>query len=121
MKNKTVRVAQNLQTMGYQPKQVFSFMAKNSEHLAPTVFASFCIGCPVNTMDTSFGKTETIHMLKITKPRLMFCDVEVYQMVAECLEELKNDAKIFTFGGQVGKSKAVESLFAETGEAKYFT
>lgn len=113
---KTVRAAQNLQKNDrYQPKDVFAIMAKNSEHVAPVVIASFCLGCPVNTMDASFGKTETLHMFNITKPRVVFCDVEIYKLVSECLNELRNDAKVYTFGGQAGDSEAVENLFCETG------
>lgn len=111
---KTIRAAQNLQKRGYEPKQVFGLMAKNSHHVAPIVFASICIGCPINTLDPTFGKTELIYMLKTTKPALMFCDVEVYDLVAECLAELKNDAKIVTFGGSTDGADSVENLLAET-------
>lgn len=117
---RTVRAAQNLQKRGYQPKEIFGFVAKNSHHLAPIVFASFCLGCPINTLDPSFGKVEILHMLNITKPRLMFCDAESYSLVSECLKELKNEAKVFTFGGQTGNSETVESLFIETGAENSF-
>ncbi|XP_055297521.1 luciferin 4-monooxygenase-like [Sitodiplosis mosellana] len=111
---KTVRAAQNLQKRGYEPRQVFGLMAKNSHHVAPIVFASISIGCPVNTLDPSFGKTELIHMLKTTKPTLMFCDVESHDLLRECLTELGNDAKIFTFGGSKDEAESVENLFSET-------
>lgn len=111
---KTIRAAQNLQKRGYGSKQVFGLMAKNSHHVAPVVFASISIGCPVNTLDCSFGKTELIHMLSTTKPKLMFCDIEVYDLVKKCLLELCNDAQIFTFGGSKGESEQVENLFSET-------
>lgn len=117
---RTVRAAQNIQKYGYQPKDVFTFVAKNSDFLAPVIFASFCLGCPINTLDPSFAKSDIIHMLKITKPRLMFCDVDVYPLVSECLTELNNEVKIFTFGGQCGSSEAVENLFVETGTEKAF-
>lgn len=111
---KTIRAAQNLQQRGYKPKQVFGLMAKNSQHVAPIVFASISIGCPVNSLDSTFGKTELIHMLSITKPALMFCDVEAYDLLNECLTELQNDAKIFTFGGSKDEAEPVEHLFSKT-------
>ncbi|XP_055297301.1 uncharacterized protein LOC129565940 [Sitodiplosis mosellana] len=111
---KTVRAAKNLQKRGYEPRQVFGLMAKNSHHVAPIVFASISIGCPVNTLDPSFGKTELIHMLEMTKPTLMFCDVECHDLVRECFTELGNDAKIFTFGGSKDETEPVENLFSET-------
>lgn len=99
---------------GYQSKQVFGFTAENSHHVAAIVFASIDIGCPVNTLDPSFGKAEIMHMLNITKPVLMFCDIKLFDMIQECLNELGNDAKIFTFGGSKSGSEPIENLFAET-------
>lgn len=111
---RTIRAAQNLQKRGYKPTQVFGIMAKNSHHVAPIVFASISMGCPVNTLDPSFGKTELLHMLNTTKPVLMFCDVGSQDLLKECLTELRNDAKIFTFGGSKDEGEPVENLFSET-------
>ncbi|XP_055298411.1 uncharacterized protein LOC129566474 [Sitodiplosis mosellana] len=120
IRQKTIRAAENLLDRGYKPKQVFGLMAKNSHHVAPIVFGSISIGCPVNTLDPSFKKAELIHMLITIKPVLMFCDVGVYDLVSECLAELKNDAKIFTFGGSKGKAEPVEKLLLETHNEDYF-
>lgn len=50
----------------------------------------------------------------------MFCDIEVYPLVFECLKEVRNNAKIFTFGGQIGESENVENLFIATGTEQSF-
>lgn len=110
---KTIRTAQNLQALGYKPKEVFTLIARNSHHVAPITFASLAIGCPINALDPSFGKTEIIHMMKITKPVLVFCDVACYELVDESLKELGNEAKIYTFGGSIGRSEPVENWFKE--------
>lgn len=60
-------------------------------------------------------------MLSITQPKMMFCDVDVYDLVRECLNELENDARIFTFSGQSGDSEPVENLFEETEEESEFS
>ena len=120
IRQKTIRAAQNLQKRGYESKQVFALMAKNSHHVAPIVFGSISIGCPVNTLDTSFKQAELNHMLTTIKPVIMFCDVDVYDLVKECLVELKNDAKIFTFGGSKGEAEPVENLFSESPNEEYF-
>lgn len=114
MKSKTIRAAQNLQALEYKPKQVFTFVARNSHHLAPIAFASIAVGCPINTLDPSFGRIELIHMLTVTKPVLVFCDIDCFELVDECLAELENRAKIFTFGGSSGRSEPVENLFKDT-------
>lgn len=109
-----IRVAQNLQTRGYGPKQVFGLVARNNHLVAPLLFASLAIGCPVNGIDPSFRKAEFIHMLSITKPVLIFCDVTCEELLSECLTEIGIRAKIFTFGGHQGQSEPIENLFKET-------
>ncbi|KAG4067927.1 hypothetical protein HA402_010613 [Bradysia odoriphaga] len=120
IKLKTIRAAQNLQVRGYKPKQVFGLVAKNSQNVAPIFFASIAVGCSLNTLDTSFGRTELIHMLNITKPVLLFCDVECVDLLEECLKELGINSKIFTFGDSTGDYEPIESLFKETHKETQF-
>lgn len=115
---KTIRAAQNLQKLGFQPNDVLGFMARNSHHVAPIIFAAFCLGCPINTIDPSFQKTEVMHMFSMTKPSLIFCDVDKYELMMECLESLENDSRVFTFGGTQGESILVDVLFEETFSEK---
>lgn len=120
IRTKMIRAALNLQALGYNRKQVFALVARNSHHVAPITFASIAIGCPVNTIDPSFRKTELIHMLNISKPVLVFCDMDCYELVNEVLAELGNNANIFTFGGKIGRSEPVENLFRETYKEDQF-
>lgn len=120
MRMETIRIAQNLQIRGYNQKQVFGIMARNSQHVASIFFATIAIGCPINPLDSSFGKAEILHMLSITKPELMFCDFACYDILNECLVELGNSAKIFTFGGQKGHSEPIEILLKETHKENEF-
>lgn len=120
IKMKSIRAAQNLQSLGFKPKQVFGIIAKNSHHVSPVIIASIAIGCPVNALDPSFGRTELIHMLKLTRPVLMFCDVACYDLLNKCLVELQIEARIFTFGGSMGDSEPVENLFRETQKEHQF-
>lgn len=117
---KTIRAAQNLRKRGFKSKEVYSFIVGNTDELAPLLFATFCNGCSVNGLDPSFKKIELIHMLGLVKPDLVFCDIEVYDLVTACLKELKNSAKIFTFGGCKDDSEAVEVLFNETKNEDLF-
>lgn len=79
------------------------------------------MGCPINPLDPSFSKTELMHMFSITKPKAVFCDVEIYDLVQDCLHELENDGKIFTFNGQTTDSIPVETLFEESSGEDSFT
>lgn len=111
---RTIRVALNLRQRGYKAGQVFGIIASRSHNLAPIIYASFCLGCPYNTLAVSFAKEEIKHMLNITKPRLVFCDVEAYDKLAESLEECHLEAKIITMNGKIGGCEQIEDLLAET-------
>lgn len=59
---KTIRASQDLLDRGYKPKQVFNFIASNSENVVPIVFASFCIGCPIAALHTTIDKIEIVRI-----------------------------------------------------------
>lgn len=120
IKVESIQIAQNLQALGYKQEQVFTLVARNSQHVAPITFASIAIGCPVNPLDPSLGRYEYLHMFKITKPVLVFCDIDCYGMIDECLAELGNKARIFTIGGRCGRSEPVEDLLQKTTEEGLF-
>lgn len=120
IRSKSIRAAQNLQARGYKKDQIIGIIATNSHHLSSIVFAALYMGCPINTLDPTFGKIDMKHMLNTTTPALIFCDANIYDLVKECLAELKNDAKIFTFGEKIGESEPVESLFVDNGDENEF-
>lgn len=120
IKIKTIRAAQNLQTLGYKRKQVFGLIARNSHDVAPIVFASIAVGCPIIALDPSFGKTEIIHMLEKPKPVIIFCDIACYELLEETLGELSIEARIYTFDGSIGRSEPVENLFKKTHDEHLF-
>lgn len=95
-------------------------MAKNSHNVAPILFASWFLGCPINAMDVSFGVKETVHMMSITQPRVIFCDASFYEKVRESVNELGLEAEIITIGGQCGDSEPLENLMVENGDESNF-
>lgn len=107
--------------MGCEPGDVICIIAKNNHLVAPIFFASLCIACPLNCLDSLFSKTEIVHMFSITAPKVVFCDCDVYDLVRECLIELENDASVFTFGGTTGDSISVEQVFEQTPEENKFS
>lgn len=60
-------------------------------------------------------------MLSIAEPKVVFCDVEIYCLVHECLQELECDASVFTFGGTADESVSAEELFEETPDENTFS
>lgn len=71
-------------------------------------------------MDVSFGVKETVHMMRMTQPSLIFCDVDHYNKLRESLNELGQKADIFTIGGQRENSEPLEKLLIENGDEHSF-
>lgn len=114
MRLKTIRAAQNLQKLGYHCGDIFTTVSDNNYNLAPIVFASICLGCPVNTLVPMFHESEIKTSFQLIEPKLVFCTVKSYDKVRNALIETGNEAKIFTMDGQVDDSLSVENLFEET-------
>lgn len=94
-------------------------IADNVADLAPIVYASMCLGWPVATM--FMDSSNILRMLRLTQPKIVFCEVKMYDLVLECLNETEVNAKIFTFNGTRGNAVEVNELFNETGTEDEFT
>lgn len=116
----TIRATQNLQRRGFTSKEMISIISGNVPHLAPIVFASLCLGGPVNTIPTT-PKREILRILEMTQPKLIFCEIRVFDVVQKCLAELDMHSKIFTINGTTDEAEPVEKLFVETGIEEEFT
>ncbi|CAD7089736.1 unnamed protein product [Hermetia illucens] len=95
-----------------QNTDVVGIIARNTENLAPLVFGLFFCGVPVNAVDTSFSKDEIINIFKFTKPKLVFCDADVYLTVKNCMEILGNTATIYIVTGkhEKGTTTSVDEI-----------
>lgn len=95
-------------------------MSRNTYQVAPVVFGCMYLGCPIGAIDDLYKKSDTLNMLTLTRPAFMFCHISLYDLVKECLDELGNSAKIFTFDGQVGDSVSVDELMMANGDETNF-
>lgn len=57
---------------------------------------------------------------QITQPTIIFCELDAYDAVKECFNEIGKNVKIFTFNGVRGDSEAVENLLQETHNEEDF-
>lgn len=95
-------------------------MTNVSSDVAPIIFASLCLGCPISVIDSSFTKSKVKSIISISKPKIFFCDINVHGLLEASLKDLKITAKIYTFDGQRGDSISIDTLFAETNNETNF-
>lgn len=60
MRQRTLSLAENLRAEGYKLGDVLAIAAKNSEHVAPVVFASLLLGTPLSCLDPGFIKSKKV-------------------------------------------------------------
>lgn len=53
---RSVRIAQFLQNSGFECGDTFGIIARNSENVAPVLFAGLLVGAKVNALNTCFTK-----------------------------------------------------------------
>lgn len=119
---RSIRAAQNLLKRGFGPRQNFCFMTFNSDHLVPMVLASIGLLCPIVPLTLILSKDEIVQILTKTKPPIVFCDAQLFDMLNEALSELQFTIKVFLFDGHGNDDgvESVENLFKETGEEDAF-
>lgn len=117
---KTIRAAQNLLKRGFEPREVFGFMADHSDNLLPILLASLCLACPIVPLSPTLSKDEIVRVLAKTEPIVIFSDANSYEQMKEALKELKFKVKVFLFGEHIDGVESVDSLLTETGEENSF-
>lgn len=120
MRRKTVRIAQNLQKRGYQPRQRFSFMTNINDDLIPAYLATIYLACPIVPLHSMLSSKDIHNILEKTKPSILFCDANSYNGIYEILKNIQWTMKIFIFGAQIDGLESFENLLIETGEEKNF-
>lgn len=111
----SIRVAQNLTKLGFKSGDVFGFICRNGSKLPATIYGSIYIGTPINPLDVAFKKDDIKHMFGQTKPKLVFCDADVYETTKLALDELENDATVITLREKIDGVMNIEELLAPTG------
>lgn len=63
---------------------------------------------------------EIVHMLRLTQPKVLFCDADNIDRVRQSLAELDSVVPIFTFDRKVDGARLVDDLMHETGTENDF-
>lgn len=120
VKMSSVRVAQNLTRLGIRPDDVVGFICRNSGNILPLIYGCALIGAPVNPIHISYTKDKIKDMFKMTKPKLVFCDHDLFESTKDALHEIKNKAMIFTLLKKVPVVPHVSELLVPTGCEYHF-
>ncbi|XP_058839555.1 probable 4-coumarate--CoA ligase 1 [Topomyia yanbarensis] len=122
MRLRVVRVAQNLQKLGYGVGDIASVVAVNSENLAPLILGLQVIGVGFNALAPTFDEEEMAHMMRQTQSKLVFCDANNYGTVKAAAEKaiISEQFRIFVMEDAHDETLSVDQLLKPTGTEHVF-
>lgn len=114
-------IALNLQEMGLTSGDFIGIMASNTTYLMPVLFGSLFLNVPCHPIDPTFSKEAIEHSWSKTKPKIIFCEGKLVQMVKKAIFDIGLKCDIYTLNGEVKGIKKVEDLFvAKTNDESNF-
>ncbi|KFB41474.1 AGAP008545-PA-like protein [Anopheles sinensis] len=121
-KTRMVRFAQNLTAIGVGKGDVVALANANSENLGPLVCALLSIGAPFNALSPNFNEDDMAHMLGTTKPKLVFCDANNFDVVRSAVTRMRKGITppIYVFEDKRDDVQHAEELLKETGQEDTF-
>ncbi|XP_037810846.1 luciferin 4-monooxygenase-like [Lucilia sericata] len=103
-------LSKNLLKLGLKVGDVVGMYANNATHTATVMVAAYLCGTPVNALYPGFDKDSAELIYKVTRPKIIFCDVENYEIAAKVNQDLQLNAPIFIMNGEVKGVSSILSL-----------
>lgn len=105
------KVALKLVELGLEPSDVVGIIATNTTYLMPVAFGCFFANIPFHPLDTTFDEEVIAHLWGITRPKVVFCDGGVLELVKKVVVRLKLESSIFTLNDHERQETSVETIF----------
>ncbi|XP_023938239.2 luciferin 4-monooxygenase-like [Bicyclus anynana] len=115
--NRSIRLAQALRAFGLSPGDVVAISGPNHLDLCIPFYAALFNGLPIVGVDPYFKYEEVRALLKLTSPRIAFCQNESHDVYAKAAADLGLDVKLVTFDeGECTMQKFLEMYYRQGSE-----
>lgn len=105
-------IALEMQSMGIEQSDVIGIMAFETSYIMPVCFAAFFIGTPFQCIEASLDKESVFNLWNITKPKLVFCDNAVYDIVKEVSHQLNLNCAIITLSDHKQNVTSIQTILS---------
>ncbi|KAM7341861.1 uncharacterized protein ACRADG_009494 [Cochliomyia hominivorax] len=103
-------LAKNFLKMGLKPGDVVGLYSHNFTHTATVMLASYLCGTPVNALYPGFDKDNVELIYKVTTPKIIFCDLENYEIAFKVCQDLNLNVPIYVMNGEINGVPNILSL-----------
>lgn len=108
-------IAKNLMDRNFNQDDIIGICASNTPYLAPLAIAAFLTGIPISTLDPSFDKEGVKHIYNITRPKVIFCDKIICEVVDNAISELDLECQVFVLDDLNGTRTIKDFLHGSDG------
>ncbi|KAH8331452.1 hypothetical protein KR074_003641 [Drosophila pseudoananassae] len=109
------RLAHSFQKLKLQRGDVVGISARNTTYLTEVVIAALLNGTPINPLHPEFDSETTAYMYEVTKPKVIFCDLDNYETLKAVKSSLKFETELILLTGTIPGVRNVQDLLADDG------
>ncbi|XP_030560343.1 probable 4-coumarate--CoA ligase 3 [Drosophila novamexicana] len=107
------RLAHAFQHLKLHRGDVVGISAKNTTYLTEVVIAALLSGTPINPLHPDFDKETVAYMYEITKPKVIFCDLDNYETLAAVKKSLKFKTELILLSGSLPGVRNIQDLLQD--------
>ncbi|XP_050079091.1 probable 4-coumarate--CoA ligase 3 [Anopheles maculipalpis] len=116
-----IRFVQNLTDAGLRKGDIVAMANANSVNVAPLACALMTIGVAFNPLAPGFNADDMAHMLRLTEPKMVFCDDSNVEVVSSAIRRVFDaDRPLYVFESSRSNVKHAEDLLQATGREEQF-
>ncbi|XP_023311197.1 4-coumarate--CoA ligase 1-like isoform X1 [Anoplophora glabripennis] len=116
---RSIRTALKLKEKGITKDDIVSSCTYNHKNSIIPFIASLFLGIKTAHFDPSLSHLDTIHLLKLIKPKIIFVALESLPLMEKCLNESQVNTELVVFGESEKYSNFDEYLDPSTDEDKF--
>ncbi|XP_044743981.1 uncharacterized protein LOC123306150 [Chrysoperla carnea] len=93
----SIRCALKMKQDGLKRGDMIMICGRNHLDLVVPFLGAMYLGVTINPLHPDYSRNEILRMIKITEPKIIFCDQECTNLMTELITEAKLQSKIVTF------------------------
>ena len=114
-------MAQHLQEINIKKRDVIYVISRTNPYLPAIVFAASLIGAPIQPNNPRLIVPDIVHNLKLTKPKIIFCETEKLIELREAMKQSNISVPIVTFDKRADDAMFIDDFLKESGNENLFT
>ncbi|XP_026313539.1 4-coumarate--CoA ligase 1-like [Hyposmocoma kahamanoa] len=119
--SRSIQLARSFRKLGLKPGDVLALGGRNHLDLHIPYYAALYNGMPMFGVDPYFKYTEIKLLFKTVKPKIAYCQQEMYEDYKKAIEDLELDTIIVSFDGDSGNFAEIMEIYRENEPIETFS